>query len=62
MAVRRCPAQPGQGYPDSRLALCVRLGSSLAEAYRDLHALNPAGAPAATVLSERFLGWVPGHR
>ncbi|MGI5148531.1 hypothetical protein ACQEVC_19490 [Plantactinospora sp. CA-294935] len=48
-------------YPDTRVALCVRLGSSLAEAYRDLHALNPGGAPAAMVLSERFLGWLPGR-
>ncbi|MDG4788838.1 hypothetical protein O7626_23420 [Micromonospora sp. WMMD1102] len=47
-------------YPDSRGALCVRLGSSLAEAYRDLHALDPAGAPAVTALSERFLGWLSG--
>ncbi|MFC6016950.1 hypothetical protein ACFP2T_12125 [Plantactinospora solaniradicis] len=45
-------------YAGQPTALTIHLGSSLAEAFRDLHALNPGAAPEARDLSTRFLGWV----
>lgn len=45
-------------YAHDRLALCVYLGLSLAEAYLDLTRLHPDSAPGPGALTERFLGWV----
>lgn len=50
-----------QQYADRPVALCVRLGMSLAEAVRDLHVLDPGSAPDPAALGTRFLGWVPGR-
>ena len=45
-------------YAGQHAALTIHLGGTLAEAFRDLHALNPGTAPEARSLSARFLGWV----
>jgi hypothetical protein len=44
---------------ENRIALCLYLGLSLAEAMRDLYTLNPDTAPEPATLSARFLGWLP---
>lgn len=64
----RCDAQPWpcaesrlaltREYAGNQVTLCVYLGMSLAEAMRDLHLLDPAGAPEPAALANRFLGWV----
>ena len=45
-------------YAGQPTALTIQLGSALATAFRDLHALNPNTAPEARALSTRFLGWI----
>ncbi|MEE6260456.1 hypothetical protein [Plantactinospora sonchi] len=49
-------------YAHDRLALCVYLGLSLAEAYLDLTRLHPDTAPGPGALTDRFLGWVRSVR
>jgi hypothetical protein len=67
----RCDAQPwpcadarlalSHEYADNRVTLCVYLGTSLAEAVRDLYVLNSAGAPEPALLANSFLDWVLRH-
>ncbi|MDW5322656.1 hypothetical protein [Plantactinospora sp. KLBMP9567] len=58
MAVRVRALALTREYAGQPTALTVHLGSSLATAFRDLHALNPSTTPEARALSTRFLGWI----